>query len=65
MTPRQIVLARDIAQTYGRKTDEILEEVEALTQGDIEGKGAMSVDRALAFLNWAYAQPQQGETENE
>lgn len=65
MTPRQIVLARDIAQKYGLQTTDIMEEAVKLSEGDMTGAGGMTIDRALAFLTWAYAQPQQGETENE
>lgn len=64
MTPRQIVLAIEIAQKYGLKTSDIMMEASRLSEGYM-GAGGMTIDRALAFLNWAYAQPQEGETENE
>lgn len=64
MTPKQIVRARDIAQTHGMKTFEVIDEVMALAEGDYEGKGAKTIDQALEFINWALSQPQ-GETENE
>lgn len=61
MSKEQCQRAKAIASEHGIKYYEIMEEIESLTQGDWEGRGAKTVDKALDFLEWALRQPQSEE----